>query len=182
MIALSNTPVLTTERLILRAPTAADWPAWRAFSLSDRAAFVRAPDYDAQKAWRTFGTMIGQWVLRGWGEFVFTLKGDDRALGMVGPWFPEGWPEPEIAWMMWDTDHGGKGLALEAARAAVAHALGPLGWDTAVSYIDPANTASIRLAERLGAVLDPDAATPELAESKTLLAYRHPKQEAAHDD
>ena len=44
----------------------------------------------------------------------------------------------------------GRGIAREAAVAARAYAYGRLGWQTAVSMIDPANTRSIRLAERLG--------------------------------
>jgi RimJ/RimL family protein N-acetyltransferase len=39
-------------------------------------------------------------------------------------------------------------------------AFGPRGQTNLVSYIDPKNTASIRVAERLGGVIDPDAATP----------------------
>src|SRR5690606_8238412 len=102
-ITLTATPVLETERLTLRAPQAGDWPAYRDFALPGRARFVRAPDFDEERAWRAFAAMIGHWVLRGWGSFVFIRKGEARALGMVGPWFPQGWPEREILWMAWDT-------------------------------------------------------------------------------
>lgn len=178
-IALTATPVLHTERLTLRAPIAADWPTYRDFALSDRARFVRPPDVDEERAWRMFASMIGHWVLRGWGSFVFTPKGDDRPLGMVGPWFPQGWPEREILWMVWDMSCEGKGLVSEAVDATLDHAFGALGWDTAVSYIDPANTRSIRLAERLGARPDPGAPTSRLAESPVLHVYRHPDRRPA---
>ena len=59
---------------------------------------------------------------------------------------------------MWDPAAEGKGYAFEAAQAARAHAFDVLGWETAVSYIDPGNARSIELAERLGAVRDPEAA------------------------
>ena len=176
--ALTGTPILETDRLRLRAPVAADWPTYRDFALSDRARFVRPPDVDAERAWRMYAGMIGHWVLRGWGSFVFTLKGEDRPLGMVGPWFPESWPEREILWMVWDSAAEGKGYVTEAVGATLDHAFGPLGWDTAVSYIDPANAASIRLAERLGARLDPDAPTSRLVESPDLIVYRHPRRPA----
>ena len=179
MIALTGTPALETARLRLRAPAPSDWPSYRDFALSARARFVRPPDIDPERAWRMFAAMIGHWLLRGWGSFVFTPKGDDRPLGMVGPWFPEGWPEPEILWMVWDAASEGKGLVTEAVSATLDHAFGPLGWATAVSYIDPANAASIRLAERLGARLDPDAPTSRLVESPTLLVYRHPQRPPA---
>jgi len=178
-ITLTATPVLETERLTLRAPQAGDWPAYRDFALTERARFVRAPDFDEERAWRAFAAMIGHWVLRGWGSFVFTRKGEARALGMVGPWFPQGWPEREILWMAWDTDCEGKGYVAEAVAATLDHVFGTLGWDTAVSYIDPQNARSIRLAERLGAVANPDAPTSRLVESPDLVTYRHPARRPA---
>jgi RimJ/RimL family protein N-acetyltransferase len=170
---LAGTPVLHTDRLTLRAPGPQDWEAFCAFMLSDRAAFVRPDDLDRGRGWRAFGHVIGHWVLRGFGQFVFAAKGNDTALGMTGPWFPEGWPEHELGWTVWNADAEGTGLAAEAATAARDHAFHTLGWTTAVSYIDPANTRSIRLAERLGAIRDDSAATPFPGEST--LVYRHPR-------
>jgi RimJ/RimL family protein N-acetyltransferase len=171
-VSLSPTPVLTTARLTLRAPCAADWPAFRDFILSDRARFVRAPEMDVAKAWRGFGHIVGMWVLRGFGMFVFHETGQDRPLGAAGPWHPVDWPEREIGWSAWDPAAEGRGLAGDAAAAVRDHAFGALGWETAVSYIDPANARSIRLAERLGAVRDPGAAHPFGADP--MLVYRHP--------
>jgi RimJ/RimL family protein N-acetyltransferase len=170
---LAGTPVLHTDRLTLRAPGPQDWEAFRAFALSDRSAHVRPADYDAQKAWRAFGHIVGHWALRGFGLFIFSLRGTDRGIGMAGPWFPEGWPEHEIGWSVWDSAAEGRGFAAEAAAAAREHAFRDLGWTTAVSYIDPGNTRSIRLAERLGAVRDDSAATPDPTDPT--LVYRHPR-------
>jgi len=166
---LADTPVLETERLILRAPATRDFPAWEAFAASARANFVGGP-FDAKDTWRAFANVAGHWVIRGCGEFVFCLKGSDAPLGAVGPWFPAGWPEREISWTVWSPEAEGQGYAFEAARAAIAHAFDSLGWQTAVSYIDPDNDRSIALAERLGAVRDPDANGP----SQRDLVYRHP--------
>lgn len=173
MIKLSPTPVLTTERLILRAPIASDWPHWRDFRMSDRSRFVGGgADTKSSETWRNYSMIIGHWIMRDWGMFVFTLKGDDTPLGMTGPWFPEGWPEHEIGWSVWTSEAEGKGYVREAALAARAYAYHTLGWETAVSYIDPENTRSIALAERLGAVRDDAAATPDF--DKPCLVYRHP--------
>lgn len=166
---LAGTPVLETERLTLRAPGPQDWEAWCAFVLSDRARFVRAPEMTEALAWRAMGHLVGHWALRGFGSFVYCLKGSDRALGHAGPWFPVGWPEREIGWTVWDAAAEGHGFAHEAARATIDHAFGPLGWDTAVSYIDPENARSIALAGRLGARHDP-ATVPN---QPGLLVYRH---------
>lgn len=168
---LANTPVIETDRLALRAPAAADWPAWRAFLASPRSDFIRAEDYDEGKAWRAFGHVIGHWVMRGFGMFVFTLRGSDAALGMAGPWYPAGWTEREIGWTLWSEAAEGKGYAREAATAARDHAFSVLGWTTAVSYIHPDNARSIALADRLGAALDPAAGHP--FDGPTLV-YRHP--------
>ncbi|MGZ3215780.1 GNAT family N-acetyltransferase [Paracoccus sp. T5] len=174
MITLSPTPVLETERLTLRAPQGSDWPHWRSFHGSDRARFIGGgPDLPEGASWRAFGHVVGHWVLRGFGMFVFTIKGDDTALGMTGPWFPEGWPEHELGWTAWSPAAEGRGLVAEAARAARDHAFTALGWTTAVSYIDSDNLRSIALAQRLGAVLDPKAQQPASFDAPGLV-YRHP--------
>lgn len=177
MITLSPTPVLETERLTLRAPVGGDWPHWRSFHHSDRARFVGGgPDQKPGTAWRAFGHAIGHWAMRGFGMFVFTLKGDDTPIGMAGPWFPESWPERELGWTVWSQAAEGRGLVAEAARAARNHAFTTLGWTTAVSYIDPDNARSIALAERLGAVRDRAAARPPF--DAPCLVYRHSPEAA----
>lgn len=171
---LAHTPVLKTRRLVLRAPRAADFPFFDAFLATPRAEFIRSAAYDPQQTWRAFGHVIGHWVMRGFGSFIFTTADDDRPLGMTGPWFPAGWPEREIGWSVWSEAAEGQGYAHEAAQAACDHAFRDLGWTTAVSYIDPVNTRSRRLAERLGAVIDPDALP---CGDGPCLVYRHPAPE-----
>ena len=172
-VALADTPVLETARLILRAPQAGDVAPGMAFLQSDRARFVGGP-VPADKAWRAMGHVIGHWVMRGWGLFIVTRKDTGAPVGTAGPWRPEGWPEAEIGWTVWRDADEGRGYAAEAARAAIGHAFGALGWETAVSYIDPDNARSIALADRLGAVHDPAAAAPEPG----TLVFRHPRPEA----
>lgn len=170
-VTLSNTPVLETVRLILRAPRRGDHAAWAAFATSDRARGIGGPLDDAL-AWRALCNLTGHWVHRGYGMFVYSAKSDpDAPLGMCGPWFPEGWPEQEIGWSVWSAVAEGKGIAFEAAQAALGFARATLGWATAVSYIAPTNARSIALARRLGARLDEGAASPGDGSS---LVFRHP--------
>ena len=164
-------PVVQTERLTLRPPTAADWEGWRPFIMSDRAQYVGGP-CDLGRGWRALASIIGHWTLRGYGTFVITMKGDDRGIGGAGPWFPMNWPEPEIGWTIWDPAFEGLGIAHEAALATRNWARENLGWDRPVSYIDEANIRSAALAERLGAVDDPGAPTP--GNDGTITVYRHP--------
>ncbi|AOZ67925.1 GNAT family N-acetyltransferase [Rhodobacter xanthinilyticus] len=174
-VALSPTPVLETDRLVLRAPAARDWAHWRDFFLSARGQWIRPEGTPTEEAaWRGWAGVIGHWVLRGWGPFVITTQQSDRGLGLVGPWAPINWPEFEIAWSIWAPEHEGRGIMAEAARLARDHAFRILGWQTAVSYIDPENTRSVALARRLGAT--PDAAAP-FPGTPPITVYRHPKPE-----
>lgn len=148
-----STPVLETPRLILRAPKLADFEGFVAYQISERSRFTGGP-LDRNQAWRSFGHMIGHWVLRGFGVFVLQDRATGAAIGTSGPWFPEGWPEPEIAWTLWDARFEGKGLAAEAALATRAYAYETLGWTTAISLILDGNARSSALARRLGCVAD----------------------------
>lgn len=164
---------LETARLVLRRLASRDAGGYIAFCRSRRARHSLGVK-SADEAWRAFGLELGHWELRGYGMFAVTEKGGgDTCLGIVGPWFPAGWPEREIGWLMWPEGEG-RGYAEEAARAARDHAFDTLGWDTAVSYIADGNARSIALAERLGAVLDPGAPTL----SADALVYRHPRRPA----
>jgi len=164
------TQTIETQRLIMRKPNAADWPAARDFYMSERSAMAGG-HIDMGKAWRQFAAIIGHWEIRGYGLFAVTLKPGDQVMGLVGQWHPGDWPEAEIGWVMFDGAEG-KSIAHEAAIAARHHAYSTLGWTTAVSYIDPMNARSIRLAERLDCTLDSDAQQPH--PERPCLIYRHP--------
>lgn len=172
---LADTPVLETERLTLRAPGPQDWEACAAFLTSGRARYIDGP-HTRPSAWRSFAHLVGHWALRGHGMFAFCLKGRDVVIGVAGPQYPEGWAEPEIGWSIWSEANEGRGYVSEAARATRRWAFDTLGWQTCVSYIDPANTRSIALAERLGCTLDPEAVVPDLPDWEGTLVYRHPNR------
>lgn len=173
---LADTPVLETPRLILRAPQASDYPAWESFFLSDRATFIGGgTQFDSGRAWRAFAAITGHWSLRGCGVFVLTDRDSGAPLGGCGPWYPELWPEREVGWTLWTPAAEGRGLMAEAAQAVLDHVYTVLGWTTAVSYIDPKNTRSIALAERLGATHDAAARGPQTGAERDdfTLVYRH---------
>ncbi|MEL7466817.1 MAG: GNAT family N-acetyltransferase [Pseudomonadota bacterium] len=160
-------PSIETERLILRPPKAADKDTYIDFFLSDRAKYVTKAS-NRFHAWKTFAMEAGHWFLHGWGPWVVTRKGSDQAIASIGPWHPEGFPERELGWLAFDGAEG-QGIAYEAAVVARDHDYTTYGTTTLVSYIDPENARSIRLAERMGAVLDPDAPRADPMD----LVYRH---------
>ena len=160
--------VLTTERLILRQPRMSDLPECVAFWSSDRSHMMGGP-WTAEVTATNLQEVIDLWALNGFGLFIVTLKGSDRAVGLIGPWQPADYPEPELGWSLWDAGLEGKGLALEAAVAARDWFFETTEYTTAVSYTHPDNHRSHRLCERLGAVHDPDALQLDPPER----VYRH---------
>jgi RimJ/RimL family protein N-acetyltransferase len=104
-------------------------------------------------AWRNLAMMVGHWHLRGYGLWAAEVRSTGELVGRIGFWNPEGWPGFELGWMLrracW-----GRGYATEGARAALRHAFGAMGRPEVISLIQPANAASIRVAERIGERLD----------------------------
>ncbi len=164
-------PTLETRRLVLRGPEPEDYPDFKATFTSYRARFMGGP-LNAYEAWMLYAAEIGHWQIRGYGMWMIHDKTTDETYGMAGGWKPAKWPEPEIAWVIWP-DRNGKGYALEATHAVRGYLYAHCGWETAVSYIDPKNLDSIRLAERLGAKKDHDAETIDGNDA----VYRHPAPE-----
>lgn len=165
-------PVLETGRLILRAPKLEDFEGFAAFMGSDRAELERGRQ-DRGGAWLHFVTATGQWVLRGHGAFSIEDRATGAYLGEAGIFREHDYPEAEIGWMVVPAAEG-RGVAHEAALTVREWAYRALGLTTLVSYIDPENRRSIRLAERLGARIDPDADRPNAGD----LVFRHPSPEA----
>lgn len=170
-------PRLETPRLILRAPLPQDFEAFAAYCDSDRARFTGGR-VDRNLAWRGFCHITGHWVHRGYGFFVIEDKDSGQALGTCGPYFPEGWPEPEIGWTLWSEAAQGKGIAFEAAQAARGFAYDVLGWTTAISLILAGNTRSEALARRMGCTRDGTFTHAQFGESSI---WRHPAPETLAD-
>ncbi|WP_136635893.1 GNAT family N-acetyltransferase [Pseudooceanicola onchidii] len=161
-------PVIETERLVLRGPEPADYPNFKHTFSSYRSRFMGGP-LNAYESWMLYAAEIGHWRIRGYGMWMIHDRKTDATLGMAGGWKPAQWPEAEIAWIIWP-DTAGKGYALEATHAARRYFYSTLGWEGAVSYLDPKNLDSIRLAERLGATRDDAAQTVDGSD----VCYRHP--------
>jgi RimJ/RimL family protein N-acetyltransferase len=162
-------PTLTTERLVLRPPRVADFDAFTSHYMSPRSSYEGGP-HSREGAWKEFAAAAAGWMLRGYGPLSVTETGSGEYLGEVGIYHLATYPAPEIGWMVLPGAEG-RGIAAEAARALRDWAYAEKGWTTLVSYIDPENARSIRLAERLGAHLDPEAPHPE---DDPCLVYRHP--------
>ncbi|MEM7642388.1 MAG: GNAT family N-acetyltransferase [Pseudomonadota bacterium] len=162
-------PTLTTDRLILRPNRPADFEPFAAFYASDRAR-LRGGVKSRAEAFLQFAAEIGHWTIRGYGFWAVEEAATGAYCGQVGLWFPDGWAEREIGWMV-VADKEGQGIAREAALRARAYAYDDLGWPEAFSCIADGNTRSIALAERLGARFDRRHPRPGQPDH---LVYRHP--------
>jgi len=145
-------PTFITDRLVLRPRTLADTEACLAMDRdAEVTRFISGPwsDPAAHRAFieaRTLGPYPpghGYWTI---------CSGDDPG-SFVGwalliPQDTVG-PEIEIGWRL-RREAWGQGLATEAARPVLRHAFVTLKLPEVVAEIDPANAASLKIAEKLG--------------------------------
>ena len=74
-------------------------------------------------------------------------------IGFCGPGMWRDAPDPEIGWWL-ARGHWGKGLATEAARAALGDAFERVNLPRLISVAMPGNAASIGIMKKLGLVFD----------------------------
>ena len=147
--------ILETERLILRTVNPElDFESW-ADCFADKETMRGlggGPGMSRAQAWRHMATVIGHQSIHGYGFYSVIEKSSGEWVGRVGPWNPEGWPEPEVGWTIYKP-FWRKGYAFEAGRACIDYAFNTLGWTRVVHTISMDNVASIKTAEKLGSSL-----------------------------
>ena len=146
-------PTLHTPRLTLRMPRLADFAAWAAYFASDRSVHEGGP-LDRRNAWNVWAAGVALWPLRSYGPFGVDDRATGAYLGEVGIYQAEGYPAPELGWLV-VPEAEGRGIALEAARAVLGWLRATFDWPHITNIIEPANTRSIALGLRLGGVIDP---------------------------
>lgn len=156
---------LETERLLLRAPVAADAEALAPMYadpevmryVGDGRPLTRA------ETERSVKRMIQRWEADGFGLFTAVRKDDGAVIGRVGllvwntdTWEPttraeaeDGRTEVEVGYTL-GRDYWGRGYATEAAGAVRDFALRELGADRLIALIIHGNTASENVARKLG--------------------------------
>jgi RimJ/RimL family protein N-acetyltransferase len=141
-------PTIITDRLILRC--------WREADLEPYAAMNADPEtmihlhgtmtYAATE--RLVTHLIGMWHLRNFGMWALELREDGSFAGRAGLYQTSQWPEPEVAWSI-RRDLWNHGLATEAGAAALNFGFRS-GFERIISLPAPENSASVRVAEKLG--------------------------------
>lgn len=149
---MSALPELHTPRLLLRVPELADMERWTDMMADPETTRYIGGVQPRSMVWRALMCMIGAWHESGFAMFSVIEKSTGTWLGRVGPWSPDGWPGLEIGWSL-HRDAQGRGFAHEAACACMDFAVDVLGWTDIIHSIDPDNSASQHLAQRLGSQL-----------------------------
>ena len=142
---------LETPRLLLRAFREEDFDSYaRMLAEPEVMRYIgEGRPLTRPEAWRNMAMVIGHWQLRAFGLWAVEEKTSGALIGRIGFWNPEGWPGFELGWLL-DRNSWGRGFATEGARAALHNAFEERNQTRVISLIHPENSASIRVAVRLG--------------------------------
>jgi [ribosomal protein S5]-alanine N-acetyltransferase len=146
-------PTLRTKRLILRAFTDADAPAYLALVSDPKV--LRYTDeapvqtlVQAQEILRT--RPLRDYVVHGFGRMACMLQGSDELIGFCGlKRLPELHNEIDIGYRF-IARYWGMGFASESAAAIYAHGKHQLKLERIIGLVIPENTASVRVLAKLG--------------------------------
>lgn len=148
-------PTLTTERLILAPMVMAHWEDYAAAWADPRMTeFIGGKPRTRTESWGKFLAASALWHHMGYGYWSFLDRQTNAFLGCGGlAWFERGVAGlegvPEAGWAFVPAAWG-KGYATEAMSAALSWADAVLTAPEIRCIIDPGNSASQRVAEKLG--------------------------------
>ena len=151
-----RTPVLRTERLILRAHRAGDFrDCARMWADPEVTRHIGGQASTAAQAWTRLLAYRGHWELMGFGFWAVEEKKTGIYVGEIG--FADFKRElkpalkivPEMGWAFVSSRHG-RGYATEAVQTALAWGDANLGAAKVHCLIDPGNAASARVALKCG--------------------------------
>jgi ribosomal-protein-alanine N-acetyltransferase len=143
------TPAPETERLRFRQFTEGDVEGYYEF-FADPVTQMIYPLMNRGLVWREIAKILGHWKIRGFGQWALEDKASGRFVGFTGLWFPGDFDDVEVGYGLHPAFRG-RGYALEAARRALDYGYSEHNFQRIVSYIQPINQLSIRVAEKLGA-------------------------------
>ena len=99
---MGRCPTIETERLVLRPFREDDVDAYTEMlqSAEVRAALHLPDDVGREQAWNGMAAWLGQWELRGTGQWAVVDRTTGSFLGRTGMHYPErdDWPGIEIGW------------------------------------------------------------------------------------
>ncbi len=139
--------MIATARLLLRPFEPGDLHAYAAVLRDERTMAGWGGPYDLDSAKLALGDILEHEAEHGYAPFAVLLDGE--LIGNAGLQLLEAGPDVELLYRL-ASSAWGRGLATEAARAALDHGFDTLGLDEIVAVIAPDNAASLQVAARLG--------------------------------
>jgi RimJ/RimL family protein N-acetyltransferase len=153
-------PVIETARLNLRPHVSDDFAALRQLWADPEVArFISGTPSTPEESWARLLRYIGHWTAFGFGYFAILDKADGRYLGECGlmefqrEMTPTLAGSAEVGWVL-KPDAWGRGLATEAVSTVVEWYGARPDAQPLSCIIAPGNAASIKIATRLGFVLE----------------------------
>jgi RimJ/RimL family protein N-acetyltransferase len=156
--------VIETERLLLRDWQPSDAPPFAALNADPEVTrYLRGPmSRDASD--ELIARIRAHWHAHAFGLYAVEIKSSGAFAGFVGlavpSFLPDVLPAVEVGWRL-AREHWGQGYATEGAAACLDHGFGDLGLRQIISIIDPRNSASVRVAERLDMARGRDRIHPQ---------------------
>ena len=144
--------LIETARLWLRPFTLEDFPAYAALAANPGfQAWSASGPLDAEQARRKLEGFIALYETRGFSKWAISVKPGSRIIGYCGLGLEEieGRSQPEFGYRL-DPAFRNRGIATEAARAAIEDAFKRLDLSEIHAYAEAGNAASLRVLEKLG--------------------------------
>lgn len=147
--------VLETERLFLNTWESCDWTAFRPIATdTDVMRYITGGEPWSDELIQSFvDRQVNLFAQRGFCRWKLIEKSSGELIGFCGAGFWRDAVEPEIGWWLarrcW-----GRGLATEAARAALRDAFERVRLDHIISIAAVENSASTRIMRKLGLKLE----------------------------
>lgn len=152
----ASVPVIETQRLVLRGHRLDDFDAHAALWADPVVTrFIGGVPQTREQAWVRLLRHMGMWQAMGFGFWAVTDRQTGRLLGEAGfhdlkrDLTPSLEGTLETGWGFVPDVHG-KGIATETVSAVIAWGEANLPGVRMTCLIDPANTASLRVAEKNG--------------------------------
>lgn len=148
---MKNMPVIGTKRLLLRQWVPNDAP--KLFSILQEEDILRYfPNQgppSLEKAERYIAHQLAHWQAQGYGHWAVVNPENGDVLGWSGLEYLPEICETEVAYLL-SKRAWGRGLATEAAQAAIQFGFKMAGLTEIIGLVHPHNTGSIRVLEKCG--------------------------------
>jgi RimJ/RimL family protein N-acetyltransferase len=171
-------PPIETKRLVLRGHAIQDFDALHAMWNEPAVyRYIFGRPLTREEVWSRLLRYSGHWALLGYGYWVLEERATGAYMGEIGfadyhrDIDPPLDGRPEMGWGLKTSAHG-KGYATEALQAITAWGDAHFAGKETCAIVAPENTASIRLAEKIGFVKKLETTYKG---EPTLVFYRAPK-------